>query len=262
MSIPGSPIRLGHFVTWRQAANLPGHPCRDRSTRAAHARRGRNVPRVAQPRPRQSRPPLSRSAYPETAHDPAGHASGIRRPATACAAPRQPLVFKWSHSRSDCSCVSVAVPAGFNSGVNAKAGTRPNLNPPVGSIHVTQPVRFVHDDQIPPGQHEFVRAFGRELVRTDHEFGTIEGSAHSPFFCRVVAFGFQDFSGQKNFSAISCVHCFRRLAGVTIRIRRFPSAHFCEMTSPASMVFPRPTSSASIAPLERGDRNAKSAASN
>src|ERR1035437_2322022 len=38
-------------------------------------------------------------------------------------------------------------------------------------------------------------------------------------------------------------------------------AHFCDMTSPASMVLPRPASSARRAPCESGELKAKSAAS-
>ena len=53
-------------------------------------------------------------------------------------------------------------------------------------------------------------------------------------------------------SAISCDHCLRRFAGQMIRMRRFPSVHFWARTRPASIVFPRPTSSARIAPLESG----------
>ena len=41
------------------------------------------------------------------------------------------------------------------------------------------------------------------------------------------------------------------------RIRRLRSAHFCERTRPASMVLPRPTSSARMAPFESGERKAK-----
>src|SRR4051812_43621887 len=46
-----------------------------------------------------------------------------------------------------------------------------------------------------------------------------------------------------------------------MRTRRFRSAQRCAMTRPASIVFPRPTSSARSAPFERGDENAKRAAS-
>ncbi len=66
--------------------------------------------------------------------------------------------------------------------------------------------------------------------------------------------------GRKNFSVSSWYHCLRRLAGVMTRIRRFRSAHFCDRTSPASMVLPRPTSSARSAPFERaatGTRRAR-----
>ena len=58
--------------------------------------------------------------------------------------------------------------------------------------------------------------------------------------------------GKKNFSVISWNHCFRRFEGVMMSIRRFRSAHFWDKTSPASIVFPSPTSSASSAPLATG----------
>jgi hypothetical protein len=43
--------------------------------------------------------------------------------------------------------------------------------------------------------------------------------------------------------------------------QRFPSAYFCTRISRASMVFPSPTLSARIVRFERGDLQAKSAAS-
>ena len=67
--------------------------------------------------------------------------------------------------------------------------------------------------------------------------------------------------GRKNFSLNSCAHCLRKLAGTITSNRRFCSAHFCANKIPASIVLPRPTSSAKIAPLENGDLKAKSAAS-
>ena len=67
--------------------------------------------------------------------------------------------------------------------------------------------------------------------------------------------------GRKNFSSNSLDHCFRRLAGQMIRRRRLCSAQFWERMIPASMVLPRPTSSARMAPLESGDLKAKEAAS-
>jgi hypothetical protein len=57
------------------------------------------------------------------------------------------------------------------------------------------------------------------------------------------------------------LQCLRRWAGVMTRIGRLRSAHFWEMTNPASMVFPKPTSSAKMAPLDSGDLNANRAAS-
>ena len=66
---------------------------------------------------------------------------------------------------------------------------------------------------------------------------------------------------KKNLSKSSWFHCFRRFAGQMIKILFFFSAHFWEINKPASIVFPKPTSSARIAPLERGDLKAKRAAS-
>ena len=68
-------------------------------------------------------------------------------------------------------------------------------------------------------------------------------------------------AGRKNLSASSCTHCLRRLAGTTTMTRRRRLAQRCVRTSPASIVLPRPTSSARMTPLENGERNAKSAAS-
>ena len=67
--------------------------------------------------------------------------------------------------------------------------------------------------------------------------------------------------GRKNLSASSWPHCLRRLAGQMTSKWRRRSAQRWESRMPASMVLPRPTSSARIAPRESGDRNAKSAAS-
>ena len=67
--------------------------------------------------------------------------------------------------------------------------------------------------------------------------------------------------GRKNLSASSWLHCFRKLAGTMTRMRRLPSAQLWSIKSPASMVLPKPTSSARMAPRESGLRKAKSAAS-
>jgi hypothetical protein len=54
---------------------------------------------------------------------------------------------------------------------------------------------------------------------------------------------------------------FRRLVGVITSNRRRLSGHCWDSTRPASIVLPKPTSSASSAPLESGDLDANSAAS-
>ena len=54
--------------------------------------------------------------------------------------------------------------------------------------------------------------------------------------------------GRKNFSESSWCHYFRRFDSVITRIWRFRSAQRCATTRPASIVFPRPTSSARSAP--------------
>ena len=68
-------------------------------------------------------------------------------------------------------------------------------------------------------------------------------------------------AGMKNLSDSSWTHCLRRLAGTTTITRRRRSAQRWVRTSPASMVLPRPTSSARITPFENGERKAKRAAS-
>ena len=65
----------------------------------------------------------------------------------------------------------------------------------------------------------------------------------------------------ENLSCNSLDHCFRKLAGQMISRLRLCSAQCCDKIIPASMVFPRPTSSARIAPLESGDLKANRAAS-
>ena len=65
----------------------------------------------------------------------------------------------------------------------------------------------------------------------------------------------------KNLSLNSPCHCLRMEAGVMHKILRLFSAHSWLMTRPASIVLPRPTSSAKIAPLESGFWNANKAAS-
>jgi hypothetical protein len=67
--------------------------------------------------------------------------------------------------------------------------------------------------------------------------------------------------GSENFSKSSWLHCLRSEAGTISRMRRLRSAQRWAMTSPASIVLPRPTSSASSAPFESGEDKAKSAAS-
>ena len=64
-----------------------------------------------------------------------------------------------------------------------------------------------------------------------------------------------------NLSINSVLHCFLNAAGQTIIIFRLPIAQYWQMTKPASIVFPKPTSSAKTIPLDSGDLNAKRAAS-
>ena len=61
-----------------------------------------------------------------------------------------------------------------------------------------------------------------------------------------------------NFSYSSKLHCFLKDAGHIINIFRFLSAQYWHKTKPASIVFPSPTSSASITPFDKGDLNATS----
>ena len=67
--------------------------------------------------------------------------------------------------------------------------------------------------------------------------------------------------GRLNFSSSSSAHCLRSDAGQITSSRRLRSAQNWQSTMPASIVFPRPTSSARITPLESGDCRANSAAS-
>jgi hypothetical protein len=60
--------------------------------------------------------------------------------------------------------------------------------------------------------------------------------------------------GRKNLSSSSWLHCLRRFAGHTTNKVRRRSAQRCASKIPASIVFPRPTSSARIAPFESGER--------
>jgi hypothetical protein len=52
-----------------------------------------------------------------------------------------------------------------------------------------------------------------------------------------------------------------QIDGVIIRILRLRSAQCCNITKPASMVFPKPTSSAKITPFDNGFLQANKAAS-
>ena len=67
--------------------------------------------------------------------------------------------------------------------------------------------------------------------------------------------------GRLNFSSNSRLHCLRMEAGQMTSKRRRRSAQSWQRTRPASMVLPRPTSSASRTPLLRGDFRANRAAS-
>ena len=84
----------------------------------------------------------------------------------------------------------------------------------------------------------------------------------APSFCRALkARASITSEGRKNLSPSSWAHCLRSVVGTMTNILRWRSAQSWLIISPASMVFPRPTSSANRAPRERGDRNANNAAS-
>ena len=89
-------------------------------------------------------------------------------------------------------------------------------------------------------------------------------SNFEPLFCRISAITTALSTtnvGKLNFSASSFAHCFRKIAGQTISSLRFRSAHIWQITKPASMVFPKPTSSASKTPSCSGFLSANNAAS-
>ena len=62
-------------------------------------------------------------------------------------------------------------------------------------------------------------------------------------------------AGRLNFSASSSAHCLRSEAGQKTSRRRLRSAQYWQSTIPASMVLPKPTSSASKTPFDNGDFN-------
>ena len=101
-----------------------------------------------------------------------------------------------------------------------------------------------------------------ELIRThDEAVRPIEGIVASGLTLLIEGLRVEHDGGEKELVGSSCCHCFRSVAGTISRMRRRRSAHRWEITNPDSIVLPRPTSSARIAPCESGERRAKSAAS-
>ena len=80
-------------------------------------------------------------------------------------------------------------------------------------------------------------------------------------YCRQGSLDLALIQLRKVLSINSKFHWFLRDAGTTIIIRLLCSAHSSERIMPASIVLPKPTSSAKIAPLLSGDLNANKAAS-
>lgn len=79
-----------------------------------------------------------------------------------------------------------------------------------------------------------------------------------PFFWSwLYVFASNTWEGRLNFSCNSLAHWRRSEAGQMINSLRFLSAHNWQSTNPASMVLPKPTSSASTTPLLSGFSIAK-----
>lgn len=123
-------------------------------------------------------------------------------------------------------------------------------------------MRFVENNQIPIyGDNILFFCAANSYDVTTILFSAIKGLLFPDFFMSLNVLDSKIRQPNPNFSDSSCVHCFRREAGTIRRIFRRLSAHRCAMTKLASIVFPRPTSSARIAPRGTGGRSANRAAS-
>ena len=124
-------------------------------------------------------------------------------------------------------------------------------NDVAGFVDVAQAMCFVEDDQVPVNVLDIVCLGLGELVGTDDRARGKEERILSILLAdRVVALASRISPCRPNLSCNSWCHCLRRLAGTMMRILRRRSAQRCEITKPASMVLPRPTSSARSTPRE------------
>lgn len=62
----------------------------------------------------------------------------------------------------------------------------------IRSVDVAQPVRLIHDDQVPARGHQLFGMLGRELVRADHHHVLLERPTLSRLLVLVVASGLKD----------------------------------------------------------------------
>ena len=128
------------------------------------------------------------------------------------------------------------------------------------AVAVPELVGLIHHDEVPRNRLDHPGHAGGVVIRADNDLVLLEGRGVAVPLKPAEGVGIEA-DGRLNFSSSSKAHCFRREAGVmTSSLRRF-SAQDWQRTSPASIVLPRPTSSASKTPLESGDRSANMAAS-
>ena len=120
-------------------------------------------------------------------------------------------------------------------------------------VDAAQPVGLVDDHEIPS---DLLNQIALRVNKLDEQMtmrSSITKGFATPFFASALAARASRMAeGRKNFSSSSTCHCFRNVAGTMSRIRRRRSAHFCARTREASIVLPRPTSSARRTPLIRG----------
>ena len=123
-------------------------------------------------------------------------------------------------------------------------------------------MRLVDHDQIPFRHHELVTLTSRELEGTDHDRGLLEGAKDTLLAQAVIGAAFEDNGREEELLGQLLRPLFAEVRWADDENATLPFGPFLGQTpSPASIVFPRPTSSARMAPLARGDLNAKSAAS-
>jgi hypothetical protein len=120
---------------------------------------------------------------------------------------------------------------------------------------------LVNDHKVPINLPDVNVLRPSEIVGTNNDFRLVERVEVTALDLLIKSPCFEDLGRQKELVGQFLIPLLAQIGRNNNKEFALSLGPLCESRMPASMVFPRPTSSARIAPFDNGERKAKSAAS-